>query len=58
MFTSSNFVLIKHVKLRLIEFKDCYKDEATCNKAEFKKLRDKIGVVYKKLDHEKVFYIY
>jgi hypothetical protein len=33
--------------MRLIDFKDYYKDEATC-KAEYKKLRDNAGVVCKK----------
>ena len=33
-------MLIKHKTMRLIDFKDFYKDEATC-KTEFKNLRDK-----------------
>ncbi len=33
--------------MRLIDFKDCYKDEATC-KLEFKKLREQKGIVCKK----------
>lgn len=33
--------------MRLIEFKDFYKDETTC-KSEFKKLRDKVGIACKK----------
>lgn len=37
---------LKHKKMRLIDFKDLYKDELTC-KIEFKKLRDQKGVVCK-----------